>query len=198
MTVRITAQQARALGIPGAKGKAKARERRPKAPPPRPEPPACLLALDPSSTAVGWAVFDRGKLLAVGVERASSEDVDRRIAKLIARTAAMAIGWVPSVVVMEVVSGMHRRSNRSNAHRQSTATCGFAQGAIYGVLLAKNFDVKRIKENTWTGGKPKAKRAELVKLTQPVYAEWARKDGDRGLDGADSVGLGLWYLGGCR
>lgn len=199
MTVRITPQQAKALGIPGAgKPVGKARERRPKAPPPRPEPPRRLLALDPSSTAVGWAIFDAGELRHVGVFRAGSDDLDRRLASLSASVIALLSGSCPDRIVMEVVSGMHRRANRSNAHRQSTATCGFAQGAIWGAIFAWKCSVTRVKENEWTKGKPKVQRAELVKLTQPVYLGWAASEGDKGLDGADAVGLGLWYLGGCR
>jgi len=197
--VRITSQQAKALGIPGAgKPVGKARERRPKAPPPRTEPPRRMLALDPSSTAIGWSIFDHGELLHIGVFRAHSDDVDRRLGVLSGNVQALVARTCPDVIVMEVVSGMHRRANRSSAFRQSTATCGFAQGVIWGAMHVWRYEVVRVKENEWTKGKPKAKRAELVRLTQPVYAEWARKDGDRGLDGADAVGLGLYYLGGCR
>jgi len=196
VTVRITSPaQAKALGIPGIKGKAKARERRPKSPGPMPLPPGRLLALDPSSTAVGWAIFDGGELRTLGVFRAASDNPMSRIAKLADAVARLADAWQPDTVVIETVSGMHR-----HARSMSVATCAMAQGAIWYVVgkgqVGGPRTISPIKENAWTKGKPKAKRAELVKLTQPVYAEFQRKDGDRGLDAADAVGLGLFYLSG--
>jgi Holliday junction resolvasome RuvABC endonuclease subunit len=198
VSIRITSPaQAKALGIPGIKGKAKARERRPKAPPTRPDPPARLLALDPSSTAVGWAVFDAGKLRTLGVFRSAAENPMARIAKLATAVTKLSEAWQPNTVVLETVSGMHR-----HARSMSVATCAMAQGAIWYAIHAAGFHGTRmlvpIKENAWTKGTPKAKRADRVRLCEPIYAEFARRDGDKGLDGADAVGLGLWYLGGCR
>lgn len=198
MSIRITADHAKSLGLPGSgkpRTKAKARERRPKAPPPRPEPPPRLLAIDPSSVAVGMALFESGVLRKVCVFRSSIEDPRRRIAKLAGATAALAATWCPTAIAFELVSGLHR-----HARSVSVATCSFAQGAIWMELegMGVGCPVAFIAENRWTRGKPKKQRAELIRLGEPVYAEWARKDGDKGLDGADAVGLGLAYLGGLR
>lgn len=201
MSIRITSPaQAKALGIPGIKGKAKARERRPKSPGPMPLPPGRLLALDPSSTAVGWAMFQDGELRWVGVTRSASNDMQRRCVALADAIASLAAEWRPEVVVVEMFSGFHRKGERGGRINKATIlSLARAQGFLLGRLHgAGHKAVVPVPANKWTHSKGKADRAKLVDLTQPIYSEFARKDGDKGLDGADAVGLGLWYLGGCR
>lgn len=199
MSVRINPQQARALGLDGSKPRAKARERRPKAPPPRPDPPGRLLALDPSSTAVGWAMFQDGELRWVGVERSASADVQKRCGVLADAIASLAAEWPPDVVVVELFSGFHRKGERGGRiNKHSILSLARAQGFLMGRLHARGLKLVPVPANRWTGNESKQSRAARVRLTQPVYVEWARKDKDKGLDGADAVGLGLAYLGGLR
>lgn len=193
--MKITAAQAKAWGI-DARGKAKAREPRAKPQPNRPNPPARLLALDPSSTAVGWACFEHGILRWVGVERSASADVQKRCAVLAGRIAEIAAKWPPDVVVVELFSGFHRKVERRRVNKAAILSLARAQGFLMGRLSADGIRAVPVPANKWTGSESKDKRAARVRLTQPVYAEWARKDGDKGLDGADAVGLGIAYLGG--
>jgi len=200
MRIKITARQARALGIaagparPQGRPASRNRDRRTASRKARGQPPDRLLSLDPSSTAVGWASFRAGVLAEVGLIRSACEDPRDRIRKLAASVKALVVRLAPEVVVIETVSGLHHR-----AQKLAVSTCSFAQGAIWQAIEdtveASLPSVICVKEIDWTAGRPKSARARLVYLGEPIYRQFAGGSGDRGFDVADAVGLGRWYLG---
>jgi hypothetical protein len=72
------------------------------------------------------------------------------------------------------------------------AVMGQAQGTIREAMLSLDLDVKTVGENDWTGGTKKETRAAQLRLACQDYAAWSKKD--RGLDAADAIQLGLWWL----
>jgi hypothetical protein len=154
-----------------------------------------LLSLDPSSTCVGWSLFDRGKLVDCGLVRRTHADVRVRTAELVAEVMGVYFRAAPDRVVMEVATGLHRK-----ARPMSLASLCFAQGAIWAALCPHSL-VVCIPENTWTrgGGRrsiPKRERARWVRATEPAYGRFA--DGDVGFDIADSIGVGRFFLNGFK
>lgn len=191
--MRLTNRQARDLGLrvpataSAGAGRPKRRAKERTAPGRAPGAFAGrLLAIDPSSTAVGWAEFAGGRLLRVGVERSGADDPRRRIDRLIADIRAVAGPFNPDRIVMETCSGMHRR-----ARSLSVATLAFAQGALWWEL-SRDWPTACVPENDWTRGTPKATRARRVAAMEPTYHQFMPRD--KGLDGADAVGLGHFYL----
>jgi hypothetical protein len=165
-----------------------------------------ILALDPSSTACGWAVFDAwpAELVDFNVIRGGGrKEPLERIDRMKHEVATIAQGFLPDIIVIEVTKGKHY--GRDN-HRPGMGVCGIAQGCIRERLICKAelltdihdaplWRVQTVPDITWTHRTPKAKRAVAVGLKYPTYGAWAGKPGrDRGLDVADAIGLGDWWL----
>lgn len=150
-----------------------------------------LLALDPSSQATGWAVFDDGRLRRCGVWRPKSGSLWARIDATGLAVGTMLDECRPDHVVVEVTSGMTYK--RVRAH--SLSALAFAQGAVVQAARGPHHrtPVHPVDEQQWTGRRPKKLRAKMVAATEPVYAAFAPKD--KGLDAADACGVGLWWLG---
>lgn len=151
-----------------------------------------LLSLDPSSTAIGWAVFDAANLYRCGVCRPKgSSPIWGRIRAAVDYTEALVIDHDPRQVVIEVTSG------RPFPGRAQTSIVGLAlaQGAVYAAAELLSGDRRRVytvTEQDWTNKQPKQQRARLIQLTEPVYQ--AIHTSDKGLDAADAVGLGHWWI----
>lgn len=148
-----------------------------------------FLSLDPSSRCVGWALFDGGALARCGVIRAkASLSAWDRAERLAIATGDLALSARPDRIVMEVVSGMHRR-----ARPVAVAATAHAQGALRFALRAGPvaWPVDCVGENEWTGGTRKAVRA-LAVAGEPAYRPFAREDA--GLDAADAIGLGRFWI----
>lgn len=159
-----------------------------------------LLALDPSSTCVGWAVFERGELAGAGILRPDRGDHGAlcRIRRLVERVAELVSTHQPARVLLEIPSGHAGRGSRAGATGQ-LAIYGMAVGAIWCDLVhaapcevVGGCEVLTCTETAWTRGLPKRRRAERLRLEHPGL-DW---DADRGLDMADAIGMGQWYLDG--
>lgn len=158
-----------------------------------------ILTLDPSSTRIGWALWQAGRCVRAGAikpRRAKDQALDR-IDWMVDQLQAT-IGTIvqsdnrrrPIVTVIEVTSG------KVNARRHGGGGAGLA---IYGdavgsvrTMLRLSSDVKqciRVFENRWIGGFDKAKRRRVA------AAEWIHYDRktDPGADIADAIALGAWW-----
>lgn len=157
-----------------------------------------LLALDPSSTRVGWALFDGPGLRCAGLLSPDRGDDSAllRIRRLVERVADLVSTHQPAKVLLEIPSGHAGRGSRAGATGQ-LAIYGMAVGAIWIDLVhgapaevLGGCEVLTCTEAAWTRGRPKQRRAELLRLEHPAL-DW---DADRGLDMADAIGMGAWYL----
>jgi Holliday junction resolvasome RuvABC endonuclease subunit len=200
--MRISLQQAKALGIaipavakraakPGAK-------RQPSAPVALLPPGTVLLALDVSSSAIGWAIFQAGRFAAASIIRApASRPSAERIEAHTRELGGVLDSFGITRVAMEWQSPW-RAARCRNA--TGLAVLGQAQGAAFWEVRSRGIPADLISERDWTkvGGWPasKAKRAERVKLLCPEYREVAAKKPpvDAGLDIADAIGLGFYRL----
>ena len=153
-----------------------------------------VLALDPSSTAVGYAVLagsrvlvDAGRLLPARARdeanariRAMGADLRR----LLAEHADVA------AVVVEDTSGKVGR-HRHGGGGAGLAVYGKALGYLWAVVeVATGRSPELVLENVWTRGVSKAQRQQIVTYEFPTYPA----DRDPGGDVADAIGLARWWL----
>lgn len=157
--------------------------------------PGMLLALDTSSTCIGYAAFRDGRLTACGSVSASSRDFLRRMDSLwmkLRRAVPMAVS-VP--VVMEWHHGREmawQRRQRRGRNAAAAVTLCHGQGCVLGRLVGEGFDVRLVTDREWTRQRPKDARAREVALAHPeFFSVWAK---DVGHDAADAVGIGEFYL----
>jgi hypothetical protein len=151
-----------------------------------------ILALDPSSTCIGWAKADNGRIVEAGrirPEKGKAEPLDRILSMLAdLMLVLLACRDFPRIVVVEIPSG--HVGARHHGGGAGLATYGMAVGAVYAYLQSYRCRTVPVKENVWTRGRPKAQRQRELLLTWPEY----RKLRDPGGDIADAAGLALWYM----
>ena len=148
------------------------------------------LSLDPSSTAIGWAMFDDETLDGCGVLKSSKSGLFSRIDSLLDQLNNLPMTGLDRVLI-EVTSGRRFDAKRAQT---SIVALGLAQGAVWANFRAE-FEVYTATEQDWTGNRPKATRAARVLLTEPIYAAYVKSTGDPGLDAADAIGLAHWWFG---
>jgi Holliday junction resolvasome RuvABC endonuclease subunit len=153
-----------------------------------------ILALDPSSAIIGWAIAEPGganpRVLDLGLLRGGAGRLWTRIGRLCDASEELVQKVRPTVVVVEVTSGLCYRKERS----QTLSWLAFAQGAVV-ATVNRHARVRVVQETEWTGkGRrvPKEKRAAQVAHWCAPYRQFAPRD--RGHDAADAVGLAAWYL----
>lgn len=157
--------------------------------------PETLLALDPSSTRIGWAVFSGAAVLAAGFTRPARtrDGYVERVVAMVDDLVYIVDANLPRHVVIEVPSGRFGTGARNGAS-SVLALYGFAAGAVWMRMrclsLLSRMNVHVVNESEWTRSKPKAQRARVAQLTYP-HLDWSR---DTGMDMADAVGIGLWWL----
>jgi hypothetical protein len=149
-----------------------------------------LLAIDPSSTCVGYALFGgRASLYEFG--RLLPRQGDRpmeRIASLVADLEELWLEQRPRQVVIEVTSGkIAGRLGRA----QGLGVYGMAVGACWQLLrsLAGAQNVRAVTENEWTRSVSKTRRLLTLELR---IAGYSRAD-DPGGDAGDAICLGEWF-----
>lgn len=160
-----------------------------------------ILAIDPSSTRTGWALFRGGALQNFGAIGPFPRrfTVAQRVAEMCSSVVTKCLLYDPDVVVFEWTSGKVGKTHRGRG--AGLAMHGVAIGAIWQAVVAwerERFDAKGgietpielINENTWTRAVPKATRQHAVKTEYPQYHMMADKGGDI----ADAIGLGDWWL----
>ena len=159
-----------------------------------------LIALDPSSVAIGFATFDtRGKLSDCGSVTSASETPPRRVDALLTRLAAAcpAITTPDSVVVMEVNEGRQHawEAKRGQRSKITTATLCRAQGRIEQWVRGQGVPIELVSDSLWTKrGAYRTKdtrRAHVGMMFPERAATW---QADTGGDAIDAVCLGLWML----
>lgn len=157
-----------------------------------------LLAIDPSSTCVGWALFDGPSLLDAGrlVPESPHASALQRIRRFVDEVGDLVERHQPPKVLIEIPSGHAGRASSGGATGQ-LAIYGMAVGAIWIDLVhgapasvRGGCQVLTCTEAAWTRGRPKRRRAEILRMEHPGL-DW---DADRGLDMADAIGMGAWYL----
>jgi hypothetical protein len=151
-----------------------------------------LLAIDPSSTCVGYALFgEDGKLIEFGrLLPHKGDDAMQRIADLLADLERLWREHRPRTVVIEVTSGkIAGRLGRV----QGLGVYGMAVGACWQLLrsLAGARNVRTVTENEWTSGVPKRQRLGLLEARRITY--WLAND--PGGDAGDAICLGEWFQG---
>ncbi|CAB4131350.1 hypothetical protein UFOVP124_81 [uncultured Caudovirales phage] len=145
-----------------------------------------ILVLDPSSTACGWALFLGETLRRCGVWRAGAGPMESRVDRLCECLTAS----LPDInmVVVEISSRIAYNARRA----KSLPALLYAQGRLEQAARGQVTKCHRVTEQEWTGRKPKHQRAKMVALLEPVYRQFAPRD--KGLDAADAVGLGQWWI----
>lgn len=158
-----------------------------------------LLAIDPSSSVTGWAVYDDGVFHQSGLIKPPK--------KLTAweRTHAMIDALVlhlemAGMAVIEVPSGKvnasHRGKDGKGGGGAGLTTYGMAVGAIAYHVETKlgREHVALVDQNAWTSAKggagSKAARRARAALINRAYDPSA----DPGMDESDSIALGHWHL----
>jgi Holliday junction resolvasome RuvABC endonuclease subunit len=197
--MRISAADAERLGLSGGpKGRRKGAGRAaPQVDLPEIRPGWRIACLDISSSAAGWAILravGAGEVERFGVVRPPSRwHPIGRIDAIVAGLEAELAGSCCDLCAMEWQS--HKFAARQ-VHAQGLAVLGQAQGAVYEAMRRMGFmqPVACVGERAWTLGRPKARRAQAVRLRCPEYARWADAGQDAGLDACDSIGLGFFLI----
>jgi hypothetical protein len=154
-----------------------------------------ILALDPSSTACGWAVLDSWPIAldCFGVEKPRGRKcpIDR-MRRITAEITALVDQVRPDKIVVEWADG--KQHGRIAGRSQGLSTMGQAQGWLCSRLESLDQEVQYVAPNLWTRGTRKEKRALIVRLKFPDYGAWSAKGRDKHMDAADAIGLGEWWL----
>ena len=159
------------------------------------------LALDPSSSCIGWALMDSGR-------RGKITDADRilaprkgnylyRVDWLIEQLKLLMVTrlnpgpswrWVDRVII-EIPSG--RTHGRHRGRGEGLSVYGFAVGAIREACIAGSAcgEVFSLTEAEWKSGQPKEKAIRVATKHYPEYAGMV----DPGVDIADAIALAVWY-----
>lgn len=158
-----------------------------------------VLALDPSSTVVGYAVLrSPGELVEAAsiLPNSRSDDSFHRCLVMSEELLGILDRIRPSVILIEWTKG------KVNVHRHGGLGAGLAvYGCGVGWMAANAYawtklwpacEVHAVLENDWTRGVPKARRQLAVASAYPEYA--AHLAEDSGGDIADAIGLADWWL----
>ena len=156
-----------------------------------------IISFDPSSTAIGWAVFFDEKLKGYGVCRPTNKQAHyiSRVKDMLYQidylvSSVLGIGQ-PATLLVETPSGhVHAKKKSSGGHGQSIY--GFAVGAVYMDFCnyEDHFVAEPVDANDWTRGIPKQTRTRKIGL---LYPEYNPKE-DKGGDAADAIGMALWWM----
>jgi len=154
-----------------------------------------VLAVDPSSTCTGYAVFDGATLREAGRLRPRSEEGAMvRIATLCADLAELLAAVGPAVVVIETtsgkVAGRLRRQGVSGLAVYGMAVGALWREAVFWAQVKPERSVALVAENVWTAGVPKGRRLALAARLYPQY----QGERDKGGDAGDAIMLGRWWI----
>lgn len=174
-----------------------------------------ILALDPSSTCVGYAVLaglspteliDAGRLKPSMAADAIPDLPDWlrdhlrqpalkaawRIAGLVRDAVDLVHEHHPTQIVVEIPSGLFGTGARHGA-RGSLTTYGLAAGAIWSVMDQQlPGQVAPITERQWTPDRGAKGKAQLA--IAAMYKGYSMH-ADPGADVADAIGLARWWIG---
>ena len=151
-----------------------------------------FLTLDPSSTAIGYALWRGGRPVEIGLltPDKKSASAAARIESMRVQVLALADDLAPDYIVMETCDGpQHSRRGRQASLGVWARACGVYEGALRTAGL-KVIPVG----NDWTRRKSKEARQQLARGLSPAYAEFADAGKDAGMDVSDAIALGAWWL----
>lgn len=161
-----------------------------------------LLSIDPSSTATGWALLQRGDVQCMGVIKSSKKDYWDRIVIMGDGVLNLARMYQPAHIVIESSSKHVNRSHRGGG--AGLAHYGEAVGAVCAWLVARGYPIHRVPANEWTSGyksignrrkkATKEQRQTIIGIEFPKYMAKAVAMEDRGMDISDAIALGSWWL----
>jgi Holliday junction resolvasome RuvABC endonuclease subunit len=158
-----------------------------------------VIGVDPGTVCCGVSVFYQGRLVRWGTVRPtkkSATPVQRCF--LISTELAAEVdhhvreyGCAPTIVVE--LPGMQGGRRGAGA----LLTLGLGVGMILKHLQFLGHELRMVEAQRWTrlgGGHclPKEERADIIRRAFPAYAN---EQGDKGLDAADAIGIGAWFLG---
>ncbi len=170
-----------------------------------------LVAIDPSSTAVGYAVFEylgsidppaadmaagicEWKLREIGRFVSHKQTLRCRLSAFCADLMDMLSEFKPGVIVIEIPSG--HVGYRHKGGGAGLSIYGLAVGRLWGVCLQYQAEaggcgisVQPVTE-AWTDGKPKADRHYILEHIYDMYQMKKDPGGDIG----DAIGVGQWWL----
>jgi hypothetical protein len=150
-----------------------------------------ILAIDPSLTCCGWAIFDRhhAKLLHVGriMPGNYKKPLADRLDRIRDGLTDLPVDSFERVVI-EVPSG-HVGRNRHQGGGAGLSRYGMAVGYVIGVTASLG-PPSLVTENEWTNSVPKKTRTMIIQRTVPGYNSIP----DPGGDIADAIGIGQWWL----
>jgi hypothetical protein len=165
-----------------------------------------VLALDPSTRAIGAALFDGGELESVKLFAASNKDQWSRLNRMHAELERWIDGVILDSVVLEVGGmlfqasyGPKGKTRGIRVRADTIITLALAQGWLMGQLQAAlpRVAFHPIPAHEWTREIPKESRrkeqrakalAKECKLYRSVAAH------DKGFDVADAIGVGRYFL----
>lgn len=159
-----------------------------------------LLALDPSSTAIGWAHMTlTGRLIGGGIIRPESQGTAyERIVYMNSALLTLLEYVKPPTILVEWTAGKVAGRLKSRARGAGLAIYGIGVGAATMTChwyTHKRFEIEivnivAIAENYWTRGVPKKERQAAISLQHTEY----KASRDPGGDLADAIGLAQWWL----
>lgn len=154
-----------------------------------------ILSLDPSSTIIGYAVLDDGRLRVAGPitpdkRNGPSYDRVRQMGRDLRQVMDSA---TPDVILIEWTKG--KVGKRHLGRGAGLAVYGTGVGHALAIADAWAEDrpgvlVFPILENTWTRRLPKEDRSRIIAQQFPAY----RQLDDPGGDVADAIGLAKWWI----
>lgn len=142
-----------------------------------------ILAIDPSSSCSGWAVFDAaGQIVGHGrIKPKRGDTPPARVSVMIFELSQIARQHGVELVVIEEPAPSSKVGFTSIPYVTS-------YGRIYEAMRTA-YQVETVPASRWTRGRRKPARAAYVKAAVPTYTG----KGDSGMDEADAIGLGLWW-----
>ena len=155
-----------------------------------------IIPIDPSSTRTGYAVMTGTQscdLIDFGlIKPKKTLKAHERVRVMTQALESLIETHEPDLILIEMTSGkVNRGRNKGGGAGQSIY--GYAVGHIAGRMEKKvgEDNVDMVFENDWTRGRSKEARAQIVRM---CFSKYLSFKGDSGLDVADAIGIGLWWL----
>jgi len=162
-------------------------------------PSSIILALDPSSTVIGYGVLAAGGQFVEGgliLPDARSDGSFERIIAMHADLVRLFERLRPGVLLVEWTKGkVNERRHGGLGAGLAVYGCGVGAAALAAWQWSQahaDCRTEAICENDWTRGVPKRDRQLAVAAEYPQYG--ARIGEDPGGDIADGIGLAAWWI----
>lgn len=157
-----------------------------------------IICIDPSTTTAGLAMFSPARQLlkwSTVRPQKTADPINRCVlisSAVASRVMEYAGNSTHNVLVLIEMPGAQVRGGAG----AGLITLGVGVGMILKHLSMIGFKIEMIHVNKWTRLNhthclPKEVRAEMIRKAFPAYAT---DTNDKGLDAADAIGLGAWFL----